>query len=294
MKESLLLPSSLIPHPSSLIDTHAHLDDERFHEDLPAVLQRAAAAGVGRIVTIATTAASSAASVALAAQHPSLHASVGIHPNHAAEAEPSAWDNVLRLATQEKVVAVGETGLDRFRNYTPFPQQEDYFARHLELARRHNLAVVIHCRQAESDILRMLREDYERHGPVRAVMHSFTGALPTAEACLAMGLYVSFAGMVTYKNAQAVRDVAVKGPTGSAAAGDGQPLSGPGAAARTTQRAGPRGSHGGLSGGGARRGVGSDRGSDDQECTGAVRHQYVDWQALAHVLAVIRLSSIDG
>jgi TatD DNase family protein len=191
-----------------LIDTHAHLDDEQFQRDLPEVLRRAAEAGVCRVVTVATTAPSSAATVALAAQHPMLVATVGIQPNHVAEAAPDAWDQVLSLVARAGVVAIGETGLDRHWDYTPFAQQEDYFARHLELARRHSLAVVIHCRKAEADAVRMLRADYDRHGPVRGVMHSFTGDVATAEACLAMGLHISFAGMVTYKNAQALRDVA--------------------------------------------------------------------------------------
>jgi TatD DNase family protein len=193
---------------AELIDTHAHLDDEQFHDDLPAVLERAALASVRRILTIATTAPSSAASIALAERHAVLAATVGIQPNNVAEAAPTAWDEICRLITKDRVRAVGETGLDRHWNYTPFPQQEDYFARHLELARRHNLPVVIHCREAEADVLRMLRSEFERHGPVRGVMHSFTGDLATAEACLAMGLYLSFAGMVTYKNAQSLRDVA--------------------------------------------------------------------------------------
>jgi TatD DNase family protein len=195
-----------------LIDTHAHLDDERFQADLPEVLQRAAAAGVEHVVTIATTAASSAACVELAGRYPMLAATVGIQPNHVAEAAGSDWDAVVRLATAPKVAAIGETGLDRHWTFTPFPQQEDYFARHLELSRRHQLAVVIHCREAEADVVRMLREDHDRHGPVRGVMHSFTGDLATAEACLAMGLYISFAGMITYKNAQNLRNVAAKIP----------------------------------------------------------------------------------
>lgn len=198
--------------PPELIDTHAHLDDEQFGDDLAAVLERAGAAGVSRVITIATTAPSSAACVVLAKQHASLAATVGIQPNHVAEAAPTAWDEVVRLATAERVVALGETGLDRHWNYTPFQQQENYFARHLELARKHQLAVVIHCREAEADVVRMLRADYERHGPVKAVMHSFTGDAATAQACLAMGLYISFAGMVTYKNAQALREVAAKVP----------------------------------------------------------------------------------
>jgi TatD DNase family protein len=197
---------------ADLIDTHAHLDDEKFRDDLPEVLARARAAGVCRVITIAVTAPSSAACVALAERHPVLSATVGIQPNHVAEAAVGDWDEVVKLAEHPTVVAVGETGLDRYWDYTPFPQQEDYFARHLRLARQRNLAVVIHCREAEADVVRMLREDYDAHGPVRGVMHSFTGDAATAASCQAMGLYISFAGMVTYKNAQNLRDVARQVP----------------------------------------------------------------------------------
>ena len=195
-----------------LIDTHAHLDAEQFAADLPAVLERARIAGVVQIVTVATTAASSAACIALAANHPNLFATVGIHPNHAAEAAPSAWDEVVALAFQDKVVGIGETGLDRHWNDTPFPQQEDYFARHLELSRRVDRPVVIHCREAEADVLRMLRADFDRNGPIHGVMHSFVGDAAMGEACLAMGMMLSFAGMLTYKNAAALRETAAKLP----------------------------------------------------------------------------------
>ena len=198
--------------PPSLIDTHAHLDDERFAADLPAVLQRAAEAGVVRVVTIGTDAASNRAAVELAAAHPLLAAAVGIQPNHVAEAAPGDWDTVLALASRPEVVAIGETGLDRYWDRAPFPLQEEHFARHLELARRLNKAVVIHCREAEADVVRMLREDFDRHGPVRGVMHSFTGDAGTVKECLEMGLYVSFAGMVTFKNADALRAVAAGVP----------------------------------------------------------------------------------
>jgi TatD DNase family protein len=195
-----------------LIDTHAHLDDERFAQDLPEVLQRAMAAGVVRVIAIATTAPSSAACVALAQRHELLAATVGIQPNHVGQAAAGDWDAVVALADRPGVVGLGETGLDRYWDYAPFDQQEDYFARHLELARRLDRAVVIHCREAEADVVRMLRTDFDRHGRVRAVMHSFTGSLDTARACLAMGLYISFAGMLTYKNAQPLRDVAAQMP----------------------------------------------------------------------------------
>jgi TatD DNase family protein len=198
--------------PPELIDTHAHLDDEGFAADRAAVVGRAAAAGVSRVVVVATTAATSLVCVDLAASFAPLFATVGIQPNHVAEVAPGDWDEVVRLATAAKVVALGETGLDRYWDYTPFPAQEDYFARHLELARRHNLPVVIHCRESEADVVRMLRADFDRHGPVRAVMHSFTGDGATARDCLAMGLFISFAGMVTYKNAGPLRDVAREVP----------------------------------------------------------------------------------
>jgi TatD DNase family protein len=195
-----------------LIDTHAHLDDEQFASDLPKVVERARAAGVVQVVTVATTAASSALSVALARQYPPLFAAVGIHPNEANAAGPTDWDEVVRLVEEEKVVAVGETGLDRHWDRTPFPVQEDYFARHLELGRKRGRPVVIHCRDAGADVLRLLRADFERHGPVRGVMHSFTGDPALAEACLAMGLLLSFAGMLTYKNAGDLREVAARVP----------------------------------------------------------------------------------
>jgi len=194
------------------IDTHAHLDDERFHSDLPAVLERAAQAGLERIIVVATTALDSARCVELGAQHAMLRATVGIQPNHVAEASPTTWDEVVALSSRPEVVALGETGLDRYWDRTPFAQQEDYFARHLELARKLDRAVVIHCREAEADTVRMLKADFDKHGPIRAVMHSFTGDLTTAEACVQMGLHISFAGMLTYKNAQNLRDVAAKLP----------------------------------------------------------------------------------
>jgi TatD DNase family protein len=192
-----------------LIDTHAHLDDDRFRDDLPQALDRARQAGVVRIVTVATTAQDSVRNIELARQHPSiLRATVGIQPNNVAQAAAGDWDTVVQIAADPHVAALGETGLDRYWDYTPFAQQEDYFARHVELSRRTGLPLVIHCREAEADVVRMLRADHDRRGPVRGVMHSFTGDLSTAQACLEMGLYISFAGMLTYKNAQNLRDVA--------------------------------------------------------------------------------------
>lgn len=196
----------------NLVDTHAHLDEERFAADRAEVVARAAAAGVERILTIATTAAGSQASLDLAIAFPGVFASAGIHPNYAAQVGPGDWDLVVRCAQHPRARALGETGLDRFHDFTPFPIQEEYFARHLELSRQTRLPVVIHCRDCEPDMLRMLRADFEKNGAINAVMHSFAGSAATAAASLEMGLYISFSGMITYKKSEDLRTVAAKLP----------------------------------------------------------------------------------
>ncbi|MFO0814461.1 MAG: TatD family hydrolase [Gemmatales bacterium] len=196
-----------------LIDTHVHLDDDKLRGEVDAVVARAQTAGVGQMVCIATTADSSDRCVALAQRFDSVFASVGIHPNSGAEAKPGDWERVLALVKSPKVVALGETGLDCHWDFTPFTMQQDYFARHLTLSRQTGLPVVIHCREAEPDMLAMLEADFAQHGPLRGVMHSFSGDQTFADACLRMGLYLSFAGMVTYKNAQNLRDVAAQVPS---------------------------------------------------------------------------------
>ena len=105
-------------------------------------------------------------------------------------------------------MGIGESGLDRYWDRAPFPLQEDYYRKHLALARRLNLPIVIHCREADDDNLRMLKEEFDQHGPVKGVMHSFAGNPATTEACVALGLHISFSGMITYKNAQHLRDAA--------------------------------------------------------------------------------------
>lgn len=196
-----------------LYDTHAHLFDDRFGKDLPAVIERAIQAGIERVICLGIDRETSLESVRIARQFPLVSAAVGIQPNSVAEAKPGDWDSVVQLAeTALEVVAIGETGLDRYWDKTPFPLQEEYFARHMELARRLEKPFAIHCRDAEADLVRMLRAEYEKHGPLRAVMHSFTGHAATAKSCLEMGLFISFAGMVTYPSAQNLRDVAKEVP----------------------------------------------------------------------------------
>ena len=196
----------------SLIDTHAHLDSDDFDADRADVIERAKAAGVERMIAIAVTADSSAAVVRLAAENDAVYAAVGIHPNYTAEAKPEDWDRVVALVGQPRVVALGETGLDRFREHAPFALQQEYFDRQIRLSQEHGLPFIVHMRQCEADILEMLREA-RRRGPLSGVMHSFTGDKAMAAECVALGLYISFAGMVTYKKSDALRAVAATIPT---------------------------------------------------------------------------------
>lgn len=195
-----------------LIDTHAHLQDRQFAGDRAGVLQRARQAGVRTIVAVGITAECSRECVDLAAREAGMVATVGIHPNEISAAGPADWQHIEELCTHPRVVGIGETGLDRYWDKTPIATQIDWFERHLELARRRDLPTVIHCRDAEADVLEVLRRAFDRWGPIRAVMHSFTGSGETAEACLALGLHLSFAGMLTYKNAEAIRTVARRVP----------------------------------------------------------------------------------
>ena len=196
----------------TLIDTHAHLDDKRFAADLPKVLQRAQDAELERILTIGIDRATSEAAVRLADQHPMLAAVVGIQPNSAAQAKLDDFDAIVALAKHPTVVAIGESGLDRYWDKAPFELQQDYFARHLELARTVSLPIVIHCREAEVDVVAMLQTDHVRHGPIVGVMHSFCGDAAIAKVCLELGMHISYAGMLTYKSAANLREVAATIP----------------------------------------------------------------------------------
>jgi TatD DNase family protein len=200
----------LSPEPL-LIDTHAHLDDPRLAGNLPGILDRARGAGVGQVIAIATTAASAAEVVAIARAHAGVFAAVGIQPNHVAEEAPEDWSRVVTLAAAPRVVAVGETGLDRHWDDTPFAQQQEAFERHLALAHERGLPVVIHCRDCERDVIVQLSG---LGRPVRGVLHSFTGTWDDAQALLALGLHISFAGMVTFQNKalDVLRQVAARIP----------------------------------------------------------------------------------
>jgi TatD DNase family protein len=195
----------------SLFDTHCHLDDEQFDADRDAVVARAGEAGVKAIIAVGTTCATSRFCVELASRYEPVFAAVGIQPNYCGECGDTDWDRIVAMAGDPRVVALGETGLDRYWGYTPFVVQQDYFDRHLRLAQQRDVAFIVHMRDCEAETLQMLREARSR-GPLRGVMHSFTGSAQGAAECVELGLHISFAGMVTYKKSAALRQVAGEVP----------------------------------------------------------------------------------
>jgi TatD DNase family protein len=190
-----------------LFDTHAHLDDDIFAGAIPSVLEQARDAGICQILTIGTTGASSQASVQLAHAHRQLFAAVGIQPNYGAQMTPEDWALVEELAGDDRVRGIGETGLDACWDYTPFAVQQQLFASHLQLAQRRDLPVIVHMRDCAEATIEMLRTARET-GPLQGVMHSFSGTAEEAIRCLQLGMCISFAGMVTFKKSDALREVA--------------------------------------------------------------------------------------
>lgn len=193
-----------------MIDTHAHLDFPEFEKDLAEVLVRAREAGVAAIITIGINPDSNARAVELAERHEHIYAAVGIHPNDCAKAGEGEWAEIEALAKRPKVVGIGETGLDFYRDGSPREVQEQAFRHAIRIAAEVNQPLVIHCREAVDDCLRIL-EDVGR-GRVRGVMHCFSGTPAQAQRFLSLGLYLSFAGQITYPNAEDLRETVKASP----------------------------------------------------------------------------------
>lgn len=188
----------------TFVDTHTHLDH---HGELtPAEqVEAARAAGVTTLVTVGTAIDTSRQAIEAARAHDGVHAVVGIHPNDAQDATDEALATLAELAADDTVVGIGETGLDHYRDWCPHDLQEASFRAHIDLACARDLTLVIHCRDAWDDTLRVLHD----HGaPDRVVMHCFSGDEQVAEHCNEHGWFMSFAGNVTFKNAQPLRDAA--------------------------------------------------------------------------------------
>ena len=199
-----------------LFDTHTHLDQSEFDANRADILTRAREAGVTQMVLVGTTLTASRRCVELAQDDEALYSAVGIQPNYVAESSAGDWDEIVQMVNELGVVAVGETGLDRHWDYTPFDQQQDYFDRHIRLAQKTNRPFIVHMRDCDDDILQALREAHRRQanrgGELCGIMHSFTGSLEMASECMEMGLHISFAGMVTFKKMHDLRSCAASIP----------------------------------------------------------------------------------
>lgn len=196
---------------AGLTDTHCHLIMGEFTDDLPQVLERAAEAGVATVVVPGIDLQTSRAAVSLAESHPGLHAAVGIHPHHADTWNSSVAEEILALAGSEKVVAIGEIGLDFYRDFSPRRQQRLAFREQLAMARRLGLPVIVHNRKAIEDVLQEL-DRWATNLPASlkdrsGVMHAFSADRVSATRALEMGMYLGVAGPVTFRNAADLRTV---------------------------------------------------------------------------------------
>ncbi len=189
-----------------LIDTHAHLDSSDYNSDRAAVIARAFAANIG-VITVGVDLASSEAAVRLAARHRAIWAGVGVHPHDAKTFDEEVERGLRELAREDKVVAIGEIGLDYYRDLSPRPVQREVFIDQIELANELKLPAIIHNRESTKDMLGILR----RHRPQRGVIHSFLGDYALAQEFISLGLYLGVGGPLTFpKNEvlrQAVKDI---------------------------------------------------------------------------------------
>ena len=190
-----------------LIDSHCHLDFEALANDIDGVLARAAAAGVTGMVTISTYVEKFSTYAGLAERYPNVWCSVGTHPHHADEELHIAVDDLVRLSAHPRCVAIGEAGLDYFYDNAPREAQATGLRRHIAAARITGLPLVIHSRRADDDMADILEEE-SGQGAFPFVLHCFTAGPDLARRALALGGYVSFSGIITFRNAEEIREVA--------------------------------------------------------------------------------------
>jgi len=195
-----------------MIDSHCHLDTESFQNDLPEVLDRARKAGITRMLCIGAgqDLGSARSALALAEQEADVYAAVGIHPHDAATISDADWRELDQLATKSRVVGIGETGLDYHYDHSPREQQQAAFRRFIALAKAVKRPVISHVRDAHVDAAEILAQ--EGAADVGGVIHCFTGGVDDARRYLDLGHYLSFSGILTFKNADAIRQAATFAP----------------------------------------------------------------------------------
>ena len=188
------------------VDTHVHLHFPEFDSDRGEIIDRARHSGVRYFINIGTDLESSRKSIAIAEQYDFVYATVGIHPHDVKDATPEDMCQLAGLAKHQKVVAIGEVGLDFFRNLSPEDVQRKLIVQFFEMAKQANLPLVLHIREAYEPMIELLKEHFKP--PVRAVSHCFSGTREMMEPLLALGLFISFAGSVTYKKNDGLREAA--------------------------------------------------------------------------------------
>lgn len=190
----------------NLIDTHCHLTMSHFDEDRPEVIRRAREAGIATIITVGTDLDDSRRAIALAEEYEFIFAAAGIHPHDVKNIKDTeaTYETLKTLASNHRVVALGETGLDYHYLHSPKHLQQEHFGMEIEMAKTLNLPLIIHSREAKEDTLKILKENAEG---IRGVFHCFSGDMEMAERALEMGFYISFSGVVTFKNAKGILDI---------------------------------------------------------------------------------------
>ena len=195
-----------------LIDSHAHIQSKEYASERNAVIERAREAGVNKIIAVggAGDMSSNTEAIALADAFPDIYATVGMHPHDAKDVGEAALRELRKLMSHPRVIAVGETGLDYYYNHSPHDVQRRVFTHFIHMARETGLPIVVHERDAAADAAELLRE--EGGGELRGVIHCFTGSYEAACAYLQLGFYLSFTGIITFKNADPLREVVRKVP----------------------------------------------------------------------------------
>jgi TatD DNase family protein len=193
-----------------LFDSHAHLNDEQYGDDRDEVIRRALEQGVSRILNIGFNRETIETTLSLAEQYGFIYAAVGWHPHDAATMTDEDLKWIRTLTEHPKVVALGEMGLDYYRNYSPKEVQEEVFRRQIRLAREVGMPIIIHNREADRDVLRVLREEGAEE--VGGVMHCFGGDWSMAQECLEMNFLIGLGGPVTFKNAHLPKEIAARVP----------------------------------------------------------------------------------
>lgn len=189
-----------------LVDSHCHLDFPDFGPDQDAVVERARAAGIGLMLTISTHLEKFPGVLAVAEKYDCVYASVGVHPHEADSHQDTAADRLVELAAHPKVVGIGESGLDYFYEHSSRAAQQKSFRQHIEAARRTGLPLIVHTRDADDDTVSILREEWGR-GPFPGLIHCFSSGEAVAAAALELNFAISISGIVTFKKADALREI---------------------------------------------------------------------------------------